>query len=172
VAVLLGPQWSGVAPVILALAPAGAIQSVTFNSAQILFAKGRADWAFRWGLLHLGLLTPLELVGARWGITGVAWGYAIGVILIAPFTLLLTFRTIDLRMRDYLAPLVPFAVSSLAMVAVVVPIRVALADSGASDLVQLGGSVGAGVVVYAFAMWRWRPQGVVDAVTALRGRAA
>ena len=172
VSVVLGAKWSEVAPVIVALAPAGAVQSVTFNSAQIFFAKGRADWAFRWGLVHLVLLVPLEIFGARWGVAGVAWAYAAGVTVIAPFTLLLTARLVSMRVRDYLRALAPFAVCTAAMVLAVLGVGLLTSGMGASDVVRLVVGVTTGVVTYGLLVWIWRPDGLTDALAAARGRAA
>ena len=87
---------------ILALAPAGAVQSVTFNSAQIFFAKGRADWAFRWGLVSPGAADSVGALRRALGRGRGGVGYAVRRPVIAPFTLLLTLRPSSMRMRDYL----------------------------------------------------------------------
>jgi hypothetical protein len=60
--------------VIQVLAAAGAIQSVSFNCGQMLLAKGRADWSYRWSIVHFIVLISLELFFVRWGAVGVALG--------------------------------------------------------------------------------------------------
>ena len=106
--VLLGPKWNALVPVLWVLAPAGAIQSITLNCNQLLLAKGRSDWSFRWGVVFFIVLTSLELVFVRWGAVGVATGYAVGTVALTPFTLLLVFRTVDASLRDYARALLPY----------------------------------------------------------------
>ena len=65
--VVFGDKWADVAPLVWVLGPIGAVQSVTFNSAQLLLAKGRSDWSYRWGAVYCVVLLGTELVGLRWG---------------------------------------------------------------------------------------------------------
>jgi PST family polysaccharide transporter len=169
VAVVFGPKWSDLAPLIQVLAPAAAIQSVTFNCGQMLLAKGRADWSFRWGILHLIVLTGLELFFVRWGAVGVAFGYATGVILIMPFTLMLTFHFIEMRLRDYFAGLFPYLWMTAAMTMSVVLVCWGCRSVGGSDLAQLTAGVTTGILVYGILLRLVRPAALVDATKALRG---
>jgi O-antigen/teichoic acid export membrane protein len=169
VAVVFGPKWSDLAPVIHVLALAGAIQSVTFNCGQILFAKGRADWSFRWGILHLIVLSGLEIVFVRWGAVGVAFGYATGLVLITPFTLILTFHLIEMRLRDYFVNLFPYIWMTAAMTISVILTSWWCRSAGGSNLAELITGVITGILVYGVLLRLIRPPALVDAIKALRG---
>src|SRR5438477_12809695 len=45
---LFGAAWKPVIPLLLILAPLGAVQSISTTVGNIYMAKGRADWALRW----------------------------------------------------------------------------------------------------------------------------
>jgi PST family polysaccharide transporter len=170
VAVVFGPRWSDLAPVIQVLALAAAIQSVTFNCGQLLMAKGHADWSFRLGIVHLIVLAGLELLFLRWGAVGVALGYTTGLILITPITLLLTFHFIEMRLRDYFANLFPYLWMTATMTISVILLTWWCRSVGASDLIELIAGVATGVLVYGILLRLVRPAALVDATKALLGR--
>ena len=170
VAVVFGSKWSDLAPVIQVLAPAAAIQSVTFNCGQLLLAKGRADWSFRWGIVHLIVLVGLEIFFVRWGAVGVALGYAIGLTLITPFTLILTFHFVEMRLRDYFVNLFPYLWMTAAMTISVILMTWWCRSVGASDLAQLSAGVATGILVYGVLLRLVRPAALADASNALLGR--
>ena len=149
VAVVFGPKWSDLAPLIQVLAPAGAIQSVTFNCGQILLAKGRADWSYRWGILHLIVLFGLEIFFVRWGAVGVAFGYATGVVLIHAFHLdayVSLHRNAAPRLFCYLFP---YMWMTAAMTISVILMSWWCRSVGGSDLAELTAGVTTGILVYA-----------------------
>jgi PST family polysaccharide transporter len=168
VAVVFGQKWSDLAPVIQVLAPAGAIQSVTFNCGQMLLAKGRADWSYRWGILHFVVLLGLELFFVRWGTVGVALGYAIGLVLLTPFTLMLAFHLIEMRLRDYFASLFPYIWMTAAMTISVILMSWWCRTVGGSNLAELLAGVTTGILVYGILVRLVRPAALVDATKALR----
>jgi len=80
VSVALGPQWKPVGQLVRILAPVGALQSVTVLADSILLAKGRVDLQVRWNLLQGLCVLAGVLVGLRWGLVGVAVGYAVTIL--------------------------------------------------------------------------------------------
>jgi PST family polysaccharide transporter len=170
VSVVLGDQWAALVPIIWVLAPAGAIQAVTFNSGQLLLAKGRSDWTYRWGILYVAVLGTLELAMSRWGATGVALGYAVGTALLTPFSLMLAFRLVHMRLRTYVVALLPFATMSAAMAGTVAVVSWLTSQLSAPDLLRLFLAVLVGVAVYALQLIVWRPPALKDALAAVRGR--
>ena len=107
VPVVFGPTWAGLVPLMWILAPMGAVQSVTSPSNQLLLAKGRSDLSFRWALVYSVVIVLFELVGVRWGLTGVAGAYAVAIALLTIPGLLLAFHQIGLSLHDFAASLVP-----------------------------------------------------------------
>jgi PST family polysaccharide transporter len=170
ISVVLGDQWAALVPIIWVLAPAGAIQAVTVNSGQLMLAKGRSDWTYRWGVLYVVVLGTLELVMSRWGATGVALGFAVGAALLTPFSLMLAFRLVHMRLRDYVAALLPYAMMSAVMAGVVALVSWLASQAGAVDLLRLVVAVLAGVAAYGLQVLVWRPPALKDALAAARGR--
>ena len=158
-----------IVPLIWILAPIGAVQSVTFNSAQILLAKGRSDWSYRWGMVYCVVLITFELFAVRWGAAGVAGGYAAGVLLLTPFSLLLAFRLIDLRLGAYATAMAPHIWVTAAMTVAVLGVSFLLRDR-TGNFVELLACVAVGAAVYAALLWLVRPPAVVDAWMAIKER--
>ena len=168
--VVFGSKWSELVPIIWILAPISALLSVSGNSYQVLLAKGRTDISYRWGIVYCVVLTCFELVGVRWGLVGVALGYALGILIVTPIGMWLAYRLIDLRVRDYFRRLVPQAVITLVMAAVAWVVWWGLADLGAADAVSLLAGTLAGALVYAGLLLWWRPPAVADMMVALSRR--
>lgn len=169
VAVMLGPKWDALIPLIWVLAPAGAAQSVTTNTGQLLLAKGRADYTYRWGLLYVAVVTAFEIVGSRWGIVGIASGFAIGTLLLTPFSLMLAFHQIQMRLRDYLHSLWPYAWMAGVMALATAGVRVLMVGLGAPQIVELVCAVLTGCATYGGLLAVVRPPALRDALTTLRG---
>jgi O-antigen/teichoic acid export membrane protein len=170
--VVFGSQWSGLIPVIWLLAPITAVQAVTVNSGQLLLAKGRSDWAFRWAVVYCVVLTGLELIGVRWGLVGVAAAYAAGILLLTPFVLVLAFRTIEMRLRDFLRALLPHIwITACMAVCVAVAARGVRAVTEADWAELLVGSL-VGVVVYGLLILIFRLPALQDALIVTRRRAS
>jgi lipopolysaccharide exporter len=170
--VVFGSQWLDLIPVIWLLAPIAAVQSMTVNSTQMLLAKGRSDWAFRWGVVYCLVLTVLELLGVRWGLVGVAAAYAAGILLLTPFALALAFRTIEMRLRDYLRELLPhFWITAVMAVCVAASARGVRAVTDADWAELLVGCL-VGVLVYGLLILIVRPPALHDALIVIRRRAS
>ena len=95
-----------------------------------------------------------------------AAGYAIGVVILTPFTLMLVFRTIDARVRDYLRVLVPYLWMSMVMTLAVLAVFLLPIDNTAVQLVM---AVAVGVATYSGLLWLTRPPALGDALSAVRG---
>ena len=169
VEVVFGDDWLAVVPVLWFLAPVAAVQSVTAHSSQLLLAKGRSDWSYRWGVVYCIVLTALELFGVRWGLVGVTAAYAAGVLLLTPFSLLIAFRPIGLPLRPYLIALLPYAWISAVMVACVFVSSHITRQAGATPLAELVIGVAIGGVVYALLLLVVRPPALQDALAVLKG---
>jgi PST family polysaccharide transporter len=170
VSVVFGSQWDAVAPVVSVLAPIAAIQSVTFNSSQLLLAKGRSDWSYRWGMVYCVVLTVFELVGVKWGLFGTAVGFAVGVATLTPFSLMLAFHQVEMRLRDYLVALWPQFWITTVMAGFVGLALVVARAAAWGDLAALVAGTTAGVVVYGVLLLVVRPAALEDAMAALPRR--
>jgi lipopolysaccharide exporter len=170
--VVFGSQWLGLIPVIWLLAPIAAVQSMTVSSTQVLLAKGRSDWAFRWGIVYCLVLTALELLGVRWGLVGVAGAYAAGILLLTPFELALAFRTIEMRLRDYLRELFPHIWITASMAVCVAVAARGVRAATEADWAELLVGCLVGVLVYGLLILLVRPPALRDALIVTRRRAS
>lgn len=80
-----GAQWQEV-PALLRIFAVGLIAPPLLHStSQVFAARGEGDRFFRWGLVSAGVMALTALVGLRWGVQGVAWGWsASSLILLLP----------------------------------------------------------------------------------------
>jgi O-antigen/teichoic acid export membrane protein len=56
----------------------GMAQSIYFTGGWIFLSQGRTDIVLRWGVYTTLIRVIGVVVGAHWGIMGVAWGYVLG----------------------------------------------------------------------------------------------
>lgn len=152
---VLGEKWHPVASLLIILAPVGLIQSVVTTVGNIYYAKGRADWLFRWGLFATFISVGSFIVGLPWGIRGVAVGYLIANLLLVYPAFAVPFRLIDLKMRDFLRPLWPILAFSIVMLATVRILGSLLRFS--KPATQLATLVLVGVLVYCLLLFLLRP---------------
>ena len=170
VPVVFGQRWDGLVPLLWILAPIFAVQSVTATSSQLLLAKGRSDISFRWGLVYSVVLVAFELVAVRWGVTGVAAAYALGVALLTPTGLVLAFRPIGLTLRAFGSAMWGQVVATAGMVAVALAATAAVRLFHGPQLVELGAGVLAGAAGYLGLVFVLRLPALTDAMRVLRDR--
>jgi O-antigen/teichoic acid export membrane protein len=160
VATVLGEKWHPVASLLIILAPVGLMQSVITTVGNIYYAKGRADWLFRWGLFATAVSVGSFFAGLPWGIRGVAVAYLIVNLLLVYPTFAVPFRLIDLKMKDFLRPLWPILGFSMMMLAVVRVLGFLLRFQKPAG--QLAALVPVGVLVYCSLLLLVRPVAVVN----------
>ena len=88
VAVLLGPRWTGVTPILALLAVAAACQTLAYIGFWVYVSRGLATQLFRYTVLTLFLQLVCITVGSIWGVVGVAAGYASAAVLEWPLSLM------------------------------------------------------------------------------------
>lgn len=166
---VLGEKWHPVASLLVILAPVGLMQSVVTTVGNIYYAKGRADWLFRWGLLGTAVSVGSFFAGLPWGIRGVAVGYLIANLLLIYPAFAVPFRLIDMKMGDFLRPLWPILGFSIVMLVTVRTLGFLLRLEKPAE--QLAILVPAGVLVYGSLLFLVRPVAVVSLLS-IRQRSA
>ena len=168
VQVLLGDKWLGIVPLLRILG--FAIPWMVF---QVLFAPatnaaGRPGIALRNSAAG-ALIMPLAFVlGARWGIGGMAWAWLLAYPLIAGLTAATSIAVIGLRWTDLVRAVGPIALIGLVMAGTVHLVDKALTlDSEVGRLLLLGGS---GALVYLGLLAIFARQRLREAVGLLRDR--
>jgi PST family polysaccharide transporter len=166
---LFGAAWTPVIPLLLILAPLGAVQSITTTVGSIYTAKGRADWAL-WWTIGAGLLTVLSFVlGLPWGILGVTASYAIMFMLLTYPAFAIPFRLIGLRVHDLSGVLWRPATCSLVMYAVLAGTALWL-PPGVPGWLTLSLLVPLGAVVYFACSWAINRALLLEVSSILRGK--
>jgi len=98
---LLGPEWTGVVPLIQILAFVGMIQSICNPVGWIYTSQGRTDWMFWWGIAGGSTLIASIVIGILLGgVVSVAWAYLVGNLLILIPCIAIPGRLIGMRARD------------------------------------------------------------------------
>lgn len=76
VAIALGPQWSPSVPLFHILAIAGFFQAAAYASYWVFLSQGLTSSLFWYTMTTRPVVIGLLLLGALWGVEGVAWMYA------------------------------------------------------------------------------------------------
>ena len=99
IAILLGSEWSQVAPIFAFLAIAGIFQTLSYVGNWVYLARALTSHLFGYSLISLAIKIVCVLVGSRWGILGVAGGYAVAPALSWPISLWWLSRVTPLPLR-------------------------------------------------------------------------
>jgi PST family polysaccharide transporter len=134
---LFGARWADAAPALAALCAGGVLFSVSYYNAPVMTAAGRTGYVFRLAALNAVLNLTAFLVGVRWGIVGVALGYALRGYLVFPLNLSLLHRAIGLQPRRYVAAVAPNLAATVVAALIVVGIDVFWLSGHAGALVRL-----------------------------------
>ena len=115
VKVLFGDKWVGLAILLVILAPSGILRSIFTTVGPIYTAKGNTNMQFKLGMVN-SLLTLVGFVlGLSYGVNGVAFAYLIvnSVMLYPIFKI--SWREIELSLKEGLLVILPIFVISLLM---------------------------------------------------------
>ncbi|HYM34443.1 MAG TPA: oligosaccharide flippase family protein, partial [Steroidobacteraceae bacterium] len=172
VAVVLGPKWSEVAPLLTVLALFGISNVILSNSYSAFIALGAPQVFARITTLYVITLVTLLLILTRtFGVLGAAWAYVIAALGMLPVSLWLVFRTLELPAREFFAnawrPIVAAATMFVGVRFLVPTDAVHLTSSDAFGTIAVCVSVG--VVTYVgmvVALWMFcgRPSGAESAI--------
>lgn len=168
-AALFGPQWGEMVPILRVLVGVGMIQSVTGMLGGLYTSQGRADLRLR-VQIPMHLIEVLGIVlGLRWGVMGVAIGYACASVITAPVTVHFAVGLVGLTLRDWLSNLAPIFACAAAAALTAGALSAALpADWPA--VARLGLEAGAAVLVYWTALKLFSVKGYADFIDQLSRR--
>ena len=112
VAVVLPEHWRATVPLIQIIALHGIFQCLNNPASQILYARGRSQIQFVY-MAVIGLLVIASfVVGARWGVVGVAVSWTAVRFVSAPAVLWLAAREINMSIWRAIGNVVPAAVAA------------------------------------------------------------
>ena len=119
VAVVLGPKWAAMAPLMTVLAFSMPAQTLHILFAPAVNALGHARIPLRASLLGALVMPPAFLVGLHWGAMGLAWAWLTVFPLLPLFTFVQARRLLGIGARQLAAAVAPGLLASMAMALVV-----------------------------------------------------
>lgn len=99
-ALLLGPQWMSVTPILTVLGVAGMFQSLAYVGYWVYLARGMTRDLLHYTLVTTTMMVVAILVGSTWGVLGVACGYAVSAGLEWPLSFWWLSRRVVIPARD------------------------------------------------------------------------
>jgi PST family polysaccharide transporter len=112
VLVLLGKNWIQAAPLFRWLAPAALVGTISIAPVWLCISLDRTDIPLRWALLSAPIVISGFLIGARWGIEGVAASFSLTWSLLFLVFICWAFKNSPVSLADLLqAVALPFLCS-------------------------------------------------------------
>jgi O-antigen/teichoic acid export membrane protein len=171
VRVVLGARWHQVVPVLQILSWVGLLQSLQTLNSNILQALDRTGVLLRYAIVFFSAHLCAFVIGLRWGIVGVAAGYAVSSTIVEPLYAWVTTRTVGIPLLRLVGGLRGVAAASAVMAVGVLALRLALEREGIPPLPRLALCVVAGALLYLPACGLLAPELRID-VRRARGAAA
>jgi teichuronic acid exporter len=160
--VILGARWMGAIGALRILAIYAGVRSLGPLLAQMLTVSGEDRFVARNGAAAAIVMPVAFVVGARWGVEGVAVAWVIAYPLVTTPLFMKTMRHLEIRVGDYLAALKPAFVSTAVMVVAVLALRFGMVN--ARPVVRLPLAIVVGAAAYGaalFALFRSRVQTLI-----------
>ncbi|HJY82393.1 MAG TPA: lipopolysaccharide biosynthesis protein [Candidatus Binatia bacterium] len=144
---VLGEKWIPVVPVLRILCFAGVMNCIATTVGTVYMSQGRSDIMLKWIVAAAPFAAGAFFLGVRWGIEGVALGYAIFTMIAWVISHAIANRLIDLQTRRFWSALLPATKASLVMVVTVLLARAAVMGLPLSPFTKLSilALIGAGV---------------------------
>jgi O-antigen/teichoic acid export membrane protein len=151
VRVVFGDQWLEAIPVLRVLALYAWVYSLGYHVGGLYKAIGRPDILLRLSLLTLVIIIPSLLIGAQFGIIGVAAGHLVAVLIRRIISLALATRFVNVSIWEIFGELRSSLLGAMVMVPVVVAVSYLTSDL--NPFLQLTFIVLSGGISYLLALW-------------------
>lgn len=99
-ALMLGERWDAAVPMLRFFALAGIARNLAYVGYWVYVVRGLSDSLFRYSLVTGAIKVICVLVGAQWGVIGVAAGFALAPWLAWPISLAWLSRVTDIPTRS------------------------------------------------------------------------
>jgi len=166
---IYGTKWQQAILVLKILCIVGAVQSIATTVGTILYAKGRPDIGFKWVCCAIIFYALSFVIGANWGIVGVALAYSIVVIISSPIIQNITHGLIDLKMKDFLKQFVNQTIGAIAIIVVVFYFKLSMLYLfDPSQLFTLFTSISIGIIAYTVVVLLKEKNSVREVIEILR----
>jgi O-antigen/teichoic acid export membrane protein len=148
VRLLFGSAWEPAGAVIQVLSVV-AIEQVTFSLVSPTWlACGKANWEFRFALVNTLAASAAFVVGANFGILGVAFGNLVVIVVLLPIKVMLTLRLLDMPATRLGRALSPALAAGVAYVVAAVATARVLETVGGTAFVTMALGVLVGLMAY------------------------
>lgn len=149
--VVLGPKWTGAIRSLRLLTLYAGVRSLTPILPQILIVIGEHQFVARNAILAVLVMPAAFLIGAHWGVEGVALAWVLAFPVVTAPLFRYVFKQLDMTLLEYLRGLRLPLLSSAIMGVSVLTLR--LAATGAPAALRLGAAVAVGVCSYVTALY-------------------
>ena len=150
---LFGLKWLGMVPYIQLLALALILMTVQILFAPVTNALGKPSVSMFAALGGAVIFPTTFLIGAQWGLVGLAWGWLIAAPLLLMLTARLSAPLIGVSLWDIVKATLPGLVPALVMAIAVGFAGEALALLGWAAPIRLALLVGLGALLYGALLW-------------------
>jgi len=157
---VLGEQWTKIIPLLNAGSVVGMIESIGSMNGPIYLARGKANLRLKVVLVIAPLSVLAMVIGLKWGVQGVMYGYCIYSLLITYPSISIAVSLVGLTLWDVTKALSGILAAACAMGAAVY-LATSLMPPGASWL-WLGVQVAFGAVIYFGIVWGCRVEAFRD----------
>jgi PST family polysaccharide transporter len=128
VLLVLGDHWREAIEPLRLLAFYGGVRSLATVMSPVLIATGHAKRDMQFTLIATVVLPPMFYFATRWGTTGVAAAWIVGLPVVSIPAFVFTLRMLHARASDYVKALWPALSASLVMTAVVTLVHLVAVD--------------------------------------------
>ncbi len=168
VAVVLGENWLAAIEPMAILAPLGALQMLGLSLDPAVRGVGKPKFNLYFRIINLALVATGIVIGAKWGLIGVAYGVGSAFALSFFIQLAISSRVLNLSVLSYLNSIWKPFLASVAMFLFVVFSRTWLEPLDLHQFPMLLLLTGAGVISYVGVMGVIDYRGIVQAVKSLK----
>ena len=165
---LLGEKWREIVPLLLPLALAMPFWTLFTLLRPATDALGRPGIASGNAAAGALLMPALFLVGAQWGIIGIAWAWMVAYPLLLAFAAVRSLPIIGIRSIDLLHAVAPPVLAAAAMAAAVMLVDRML--PAMPQILRLAVLVATGAPIYCLWLFLFARETVRDLVALVRGR--
>lgn len=148
VRVLFGDKWKGLDLLLIILAPIGMIQSIVTTTGAIYMAKGNTGTLLRIGIINTIVTVSFFVLGLPYGVEGVALFYMFSNLVMLYPILKLSWKQIELSVRQGISEMLPVLIISIIMGVSVVIFGKIFNSFYHNDHLQLVVMIFGGVIIY------------------------
>jgi O-antigen/teichoic acid export membrane protein len=167
---VIGTKWLGMVPYIQIIALALMLMTVQILFAPLTNALGKPSVSM-FSALSGAIMFPVAfLIGAEWGLIGMAWAWLIAAPLLLLVTALLSAPLIGVTLWDVGRAMLPGLAPALVMAVGVGLAAQAIAPIGLAAPVQLVALVALGVMLYGGLLWLLEREAIAEVLRLVRRR--